>query len=196
MKTTLNNIRKHLPCSNGWTKLLKSLNKTTGDDEPLELSYILESNGLDDVIWCLRAVEGIDKECRLYAVFCARQVQHLNDDPRVSNAIDVAERFANGEATVEELLAARSAAYNAAYAAARSAVHAAARSAVHAAAYNAAYAAARSAVHAAAYNAAYAAAYAAARSAVHAAAYAAAYAAACSADVREAQKQKFIEMFC
>ena len=48
-----------------------------------------------------------DRELRLFAVFCARQVDHLLTDERSRNAIDVAERFANGQATREELAAAR-----------------------------------------------------------------------------------------
>jgi hypothetical protein len=47
-----------------------------------------------------------DRELRLFAVWCARQGQHLLTDPRSVNAIDVAERYANGEATDEELAAA------------------------------------------------------------------------------------------
>ena len=53
--TTLNEIRKFNPCKEGWTKLLKFLDKTEADDEPLLMSTILESNGLLDAIWCLRA---------------------------------------------------------------------------------------------------------------------------------------------
>ena len=52
MKTTLNKIRKHSPCADGWQKLLTSLGKTKADDEPLSLLTILDSNGLDDAIWC------------------------------------------------------------------------------------------------------------------------------------------------
>jgi hypothetical protein len=40
---------------------------------------------------------------RLFAVWCARQVQHLMTDPRSIAALDVAERHANGMATDEEL---------------------------------------------------------------------------------------------
>lgn len=58
-----------------------------------------------------------EKELRLFAVFCARSVEHLLTDDRSRNAIAVAERFANGQATVEELAAARSAAWDAARAA-------------------------------------------------------------------------------
>ena len=33
--TTLNKIREHEPCADGWKKLLTHLNKTEADDEPL-----------------------------------------------------------------------------------------------------------------------------------------------------------------
>jgi len=114
--TTLNKIRAHRPCESGWVKLLRHLGKTQADDEPLALATVLESNGLDDALWCLRAC-GIDREARLYAVWCARQVQHLMTDPRSLAALDVAERYANGEATDEELAAAWDAAWDAAEAA-------------------------------------------------------------------------------
>lgn len=136
MNTTLNAIRKHRPCERGWVKLLAYLGKTKADDEPLSLLEILKSNGLDDALWCLRAVDGHDREIRLYAVWCARQVQHLMTDPRSLAALDVAEAFANGKATKEELDAARAAAEDAAWAAAgaaRAAAWAAARDAADAA---------------------------------------------------------------
>ena len=50
------------------------------------------------------------RELRLFAVWCARQVQHLMSDPRSVDAIDVAERYADGKATDDELAAARAAA--------------------------------------------------------------------------------------
>lgn len=101
MNTTLNEIRKHNPCVEGWTKLLKHLSKTAADDEPLPILTIMDSNGLDDALWCLRAVTGHEREIRLYAVWCARQVQHLMTDERSIAALQVAEDFANGVATAE-----------------------------------------------------------------------------------------------
>ena len=56
MQTTLNKIKQHNPCTEGWAKLLSYLNKTEADDEPLELTTILESNGIEDALWALRAV--------------------------------------------------------------------------------------------------------------------------------------------
>ncbi len=152
--TTLNKIRAHGPCADGWTKLLKHLGKAKADDEPLALTTILDSNGIDDALWCLRACEGIEKEVRLYAVWCARQVRHLMADQRSLTALDVAERYANGEATDAELDAAR----DAAWAAARDAAWAAAGAAAGAVARAAARAAARDAARDAAWAAAWAAA--------------------------------------
>ena len=178
MKTTLNKIREHSPCTSGWEKLLTYLGKTKADDEPLSLLTILDSNGIEDALWCLRAVEGRDREIRLYAVWCVRQVQHLLTDKRSLDALDVAERYANGDATDAELTAAAEAA-RAAWAAAWSTRDAAsaARAAARVAAWSARDAvwAARAAARDAARDAASAAAWAAARDAARGDADAAAY---------------------
>ena len=119
MQTTLNKIRKHHPCTAGWLTLLNGLNKSRADDEPLLLSRILEINGLSDTLWAFRTIEDHAREMRLFAVWCARQVAHLSGDPRVTQALDVATRYANGEASDDELHAATTdaaAAYAAAYA--------------------------------------------------------------------------------
>ena len=119
--TTLNRIRNHQPCVHGWTKLLKYLGKTQADDDPLPFATILESNGLDDALWCCRAEPQYAREWRLYAVWCARQVQHLMTDQRSITALTVAENYANGTASDEELDAAWAAARAAAWDAARDA---------------------------------------------------------------------------
>lgn len=137
MKTTLNEIRKHYPCRGGWTQLLAHLGKTKADDEPLPIIEILSSNGLDDALWCLRAVAGHDRSMRLYAVWCARQVQHLMDEASSGAALDVADRRARGLASDNDLTAAwaaaRDAAGDAAGAVARDDAWAAARDAARAA---------------------------------------------------------------
>ena len=112
--TTLNRIRAHSPCRGGWEKLLRHLGKTHADDEPVPFSVIVASNGLDDALWCCRAEPQHAREWRLFAVWCARQVQRLMTDPRSLAALDVAERFAHGKATQDELSAARGAAWDAA----------------------------------------------------------------------------------
>jgi hypothetical protein len=121
LNTTLEKIREHSPCRDGWSKLLKHLGKTAADNEPLAIATIIDANGLDDALWCLRAVSGHDREIRLFGVWCARQVQYLMKDPRSIASLDVAERFANGEAREKELDAACAAAEAAAWAASRAA---------------------------------------------------------------------------
>ncbi|HWQ96262.1 MAG TPA: hypothetical protein VN368_02705, partial [Candidatus Methylomirabilis sp.] len=112
--TTLNKIRTKSPCQSGWNKLLKHLGKTQADDELLPFAVILESNGLDDATWCCQCAPEYSREWRLFAVWCALQVKHLMTDPRSLAALEVAERFANGQATKAELAAAGDAAWDAA----------------------------------------------------------------------------------
>ena len=106
MKTTLNKIREHKPCAKCWEKLLLSLGKTKSDDDDVSFLTILDSNGLEDALWCLRSTPEYYRDSRLYAVWCARQVQHLMTDERSVITIDVADRYANGEASDEEFAAA------------------------------------------------------------------------------------------
>ena len=114
MTTTLRKIRAAGPCGTqledgqrvGYLKLRHHLGKGHGDNTPVDIATILDSNGLDDALWCLRAVDGHAREMRLYAVWCARRVQSLVKDPRSVTALDVAERYANGAASNDELAAA------------------------------------------------------------------------------------------
>jgi hypothetical protein len=133
LTTTLNRIRARRPCQDGWERLLAGLGKTKADDDPLPFATILKINGLDDALWCCRAEPQHDCEWRLMAVRFAREAQHLMTDPRSVAALDVAERFARGEATEAELDAAWDAAR-----AASAAASAATRVAASAAAWDAA----------------------------------------------------------
>ena len=117
-------LRRHRACADGYRWASESC--ATLDDvwamaRPDWLIWVATRPGCLD-----------DKTLRLFAVWCARQVQHLMTDHRSIAALDVAERYANGEATREELDAALSAAWSAAdaaWSAARSAALSAALSA-------------------------------------------------------------------
>ena len=122
--TTLRQIRQHDPCKEGWRTLLTFLGKTGADDEPLPLTTILQSNGLDDALWCLRTITGHDKEITRFALACAQDVRHLMTDQRSLDALDALERHLESPLSREELdqvLAAAGAAARAAWAAARAA---------------------------------------------------------------------------
>ena len=71
----------------------------------------------ESLIWVATRPGVLDnRTLRLFAVFCARTVEHLSTDQRSRDAIDVAERHAKGEARDAELDAARDAARYAAWA--------------------------------------------------------------------------------
>ena len=159
--TTLNRIREGSKesgraCVYGWEKLLKALGKTKGDDEPIDLLTVLNSNGFDDALWVLSYAMPDDRLARHFQSWCAEQVVHLfeaerPDDGRVRAQIEM---LRNDAATDEERVAARAAAWAAARAAARDAARDAAWAAAWAAARDAAWGAARHAAWAAARDAA------------------------------------------
>ena len=105
--TTLARIQALKPSPVYWRELLAGLGKTEADDEPLPFAKIVEINGIYFAMWCCRVEPQYAREWRLFAVWCARQVQHLMTDPRSIAALDVAERYARGEATDAELAAAQ-----------------------------------------------------------------------------------------
>ena len=119
--TTLKALLQHKPSVDGYNKLACRItnNKYDADcrkyvpyecDEPISLQTILESNGLYEALWALRACEQtpeLIRAERLYAVWCVRQVQQHLTDQRSIAALDVAERHANGLATDTELETAR-----------------------------------------------------------------------------------------
>ncbi len=121
---TLAQLCKAGACYNGYNKLVRGIQGKpfTKEDEarnsyirfahkePISLAFITENNGMDDALWATRCLNGCDRDLRLFAVWCARQAQHSLSDKRSLDALDVAERFANGEATQEELTAAWAAA--------------------------------------------------------------------------------------
>jgi hypothetical protein len=179
--TTLNRIRAQGPCSDGWNKLLSGLGKKRADDEVLSYARIVEINGIDDALWACRSEPQHAKEWRLFAVWCARQVEHLMNDPRSITACNVAERFAYGMATREELGAALDATWGAA------------RGATWDAAWDAAWGAARGAAWDVARDAALDAAWGAARGATWDAAWDAAWDVARGV-ARGAQTAKFLEI--
>ena len=86
----------------------------------------------EDIVWVLCRNEYMsDKDMRLFAVWSVQEALKLDENPDLRSvaACDVAERFANGEATEKELAAARAAGLAAGLAAAWAAAWAAARNA-------------------------------------------------------------------
>jgi hypothetical protein len=186
--TTLKLCKENNACESGYRMLSKSLPSGQDYDTLIPLTHVIESNGLVDAIWALRATT---KPCRNFiaefAVWCAEQVldiyeKEYPDDKRVRECLEGIRKYQRGEISKEDLAILRRAAH-ASTTALAAAAHAAA-AAAHAAAA-AAHAAAAAAYTYTTAHAAHAAA--AAADAFDAADAYAAY-------VRQSQKAKFIEI--
>jgi len=112
LTTTLNRIYgNNNLCAENWFHILRAAGKSEPDDEPITYAQIVDRVWLHEALLCCRAEPQHANLWRLYAVWCARQVQHLMADPRSIEALDVAERYAYREATGTELAIANVAAW-------------------------------------------------------------------------------------
>jgi YD repeat-containing protein len=107
LTTTLNRIRAHHPCANGWSKLLRGLRKAEADDARLPFARIVEIRGLVDAVWCCRAESKHNKEWRLFAVRCAEDVKPWMPDKHSVEAVRIIERYVRGDASRADLAMAR-----------------------------------------------------------------------------------------
>ena len=126
MVTTFRKIKAAGPCADRYKHGVQKAGSVRkyGRDTPITALQILECNGMDDLLWCWPLFDQTkaDRIGRLFSCDCVDRVRHLMTDERSTNAIDVARRYANDEATIEELAAARAArdaAWDAAWAAER-----------------------------------------------------------------------------
>ena len=139
---TLQQIKDKEPCLSGYRKVLKANGPDL--DKPFPVSSILESNNLDDTLWVLRCLPEYDLLWRKFNWWCASQVVDNADSEEAGKCLEIVERYCEGNATDEELVAAT---WSAAESAAGSAAESAAWSAESAAwsAESAAWSAARTA---------------------------------------------------
>ncbi len=130
LTTTFSLLRKASACKPRYEFLRAALSREEyGDHTPINLLTILETNGLNDALWALRATaEDCEKVARLMAADFAEAVlpiwQKYSQDKRPELAIKAARDFANGLISHQQRAAAR-AAEDAAGEAAREAARAA-----------------------------------------------------------------------
>ena len=120
---TLQQIRDQSPCSEGWTKLLKSLGKPP-INTVISLGDVAKSNGAADAWWCVRALDWNNERVRREVIKALipsleRAAKHTTDK-RVEDCIGVLKDWVDGKPADLD------AAAKAAWAAARSAEAAAA----------------------------------------------------------------------
>ena len=125
LTTTLNALHEANACADSYKVLIDGLGGLSyGKTTPITLLQILDICGLDDTLWALRACTPMperDRFARELACDYAARVLPIweakyPEDKQPAQAIEVARRFARGEATPEELKAARYASYAASYA--------------------------------------------------------------------------------
>ena len=97
---TLQQIRDRSPCTEGWTKLLKSLGNPP-KDTVISLGDVAVSNGAADAWWCVRALDWNNEQVRLDVVKALiqsveRAAKHT-DDKRVHDCICALKDWIDGK---------------------------------------------------------------------------------------------------
>ncbi|QOR55505.1 MAG: hypothetical protein ULS35scaffold63_62 [Phage 33_17] len=81
MTLNLSLIKSHNPCQDGYATLLRSLNKTEADDEPLCLNHLLESNGVGDNMWVIfNCITGREMDKRNLLADIVESVEYIWDE--------------------------------------------------------------------------------------------------------------------
>lgn len=93
--------------------VLGTLRKTWSVDEPIPLTHILDMRGVESAVWALHALNHEALPLRSIALELIQGVKHLLKHPCVVDAYYVARRYANDNATDNELDRAREAAFKA-----------------------------------------------------------------------------------
>ena len=123
LNTTFAKLHEAEACTEGYAKLARSLGGVNkyGKNTPIPLDKIIESNGLQDTIWTLRAtIESAENLLIEFACCCAEHVLHIYEekypeDKRPRKAIEAARVCITDKSP--KAAAARAAAWAAAWAA-------------------------------------------------------------------------------
>ena len=134
--TTLELCKEKSACASGYKILKKSLGKDHKNTDLIPLTHVIESNGLADALWALRATTEPQRDFITdFSVWCAEQVLDIYenkypDDRRARDYLEGVRSYQLSEITKEDLIILRrttttdvaTAAYDAAIAAGVAAV--------------------------------------------------------------------------
>ncbi len=92
--TTFALLRTHDACNSGYRKLAKHLGGVTkyGRDKPIPLLTVLDSNGLDDTLWCLEAALEPWKREAAFIADCAKHARA--DENSLTEALLASRQYA------------------------------------------------------------------------------------------------------
>ena len=104
LTTTLELLRQQSACADGYRKLVKSLGVKWPATKKINLLMVLRSNGVDDMLWCLRAAQQDCSKVRvaLAASFAKSVLKYYTKayptDTRVADCIKTCFLFSEGRA--------------------------------------------------------------------------------------------------
>ena len=103
LTTTLSQLQKAIPGRDDAYSYSRAFDDKTPGDKAITYEKLLDALGLDGALYCCSAEPQYSALWRQYAVWCARQVQHLMEDASVPHLLDIAQDHANGKVSDDDL---------------------------------------------------------------------------------------------
>ena len=100
---TIAELKKIKACPEGLVLLRKNLPYKVKLSTPIPAWEAAQAVPLQEALWVLDNHPGLLFQRRIFSVWCARSVLKYTDDWRVVNCVNVAERYAYGQATENQL---------------------------------------------------------------------------------------------
>ena len=101
---TLDEIKKHEPDDDMWEILVNTYSKNKDSFyKPFPLSFMLDSNGLKDTLWCFRLIpENYDISVK-FLLFCIKNIRKNSDDKQMHYFINAIDKYLSKSITLREL---------------------------------------------------------------------------------------------
>lgn len=94
IKVRLDAIKAYAPKKELWSKIVDRHRNLPADySQKITVSSILESNGLADTLWVLRALPEHDHLWRSFVWRCASSVELIADDDSISEVLQVVQKY-------------------------------------------------------------------------------------------------------
>lgn len=105
---TLNHIKKHKPCTEGWKNLLDAKGgRKSNLNEFFPLRAILDANvngeGLEDTIWCFRCLPEYEDRFLKFVTFCKKTACDLLEKEEMQECVKEVGRYLTGDLALEDL---------------------------------------------------------------------------------------------
>ena len=104
LSITLRLVQQHKPYSSMWKTLVKAHGGVSADfGKSFPLSTVLDSNSLEDTLWCFKCLPEYEAVFARFTLFLIRHAERYTNDKRVPYCKSIIKEYVKGEVSTDEL---------------------------------------------------------------------------------------------